>query len=280
MVSVNVELRSLSARELISYYGVHLVLIVFLVVLTIFIMTANPKDARAFLVAINFLAMALWVASDIPGWPGFMAPLVPTYTFLEFQIREMIFAFALQMVISVFIHIVLVFPVRWLSRENLRRVLPLVYGLPSGAILLFMFFYTDKPVFDHVTAVQKFRLSVDTGLLLIIPLLIFVSYRLQKSRIQRANAMDNKGVNGGNPFTPRAVEPADTYVWGAIYFKLHMTLVITDPCSTGTNRRHCQSPYFRHTSVDSAPFGNADHLVRQRKVYGKAARRSDPQFRK
>ena len=186
--SAQIQAKPLSLRMIIHYYIVHLVVVGSLLIMIIFIMSSNPKDARAFLVALSFLGMAMWIAADLPGWPGFMRPLIPTYSMPVFLLRDTVFTYSLQFVLSIFIHILLVFPSQWVSDRTLKRLMPIVYALPTGAMLLFTFVMIPRPIADNLTTLAEYRLQFDTALLILTCVLIVTSYRLQKSPIEKEQA--------------------------------------------------------------------------------------------
>ena len=167
---------------------VHMVVVGSLLAMIVFITISNPRDTRAFLVALNFLTMAFWILVDLPGWPGFMQSLVPAYSIETFILRDAFFILSLQVLFSISIHILLVFPCRWLPDRVLKLLLPVVYAVPTGVLLVFALFLTPRPIVDNLTTLAEYRLQFDTILLIIVCGLIVTSYRLQKSPIEKEQA--------------------------------------------------------------------------------------------
>lgn len=186
--SLVLKVRPLSAGEAAQYFTVHFVLVILLAALCVFILMSIPRDRRAFLVTTCFLGVIIWVSSDIPTWPGFMGSLVPIYGPREFLYRDMAFTFSIQLVLSILIHIFLVFPNQWLPARKMRWIVPLVYVLPIGSIIFYMLLVQAHPLVDHLADLHSFRLGLDTVLLCLLPVLIGVNYRYNQTAIQREQA--------------------------------------------------------------------------------------------
>lgn len=183
--SVEIAVRPLTFWERSSYFGARLALIIILISLTFFMLISNPKDTTALFLAICFSAVIFWMGVDRPGWPEFLSPLVAAYTPTEFLIRDLAVTFAMQLVVSALIHIVLVFPRSLLPRHVLTRILPIVYVVPSGTMAYFFLHYADGNVIDRMIDVYGARLWLDSLLLLVAVILIIVNSRGQQTRIQR-----------------------------------------------------------------------------------------------
>jgi DNA-binding NtrC family response regulator len=186
-VDLKIQLRTLSVYELVWLYGAQLFLVVSLGVLVVFIGTASPKDPRAFIAAIAFSVLIAWVGTDTPMWPGFMSSMIPQYSLAGFLSRELGFSFFLQIVISLIVHTVLIFPSRWLPAVAIRWLIPWVYLVPVGATFSYML-ALPTPLADHLVSMDVFRLRFDTLLLVLICGLILTGYYRQHSPMEKAQA--------------------------------------------------------------------------------------------
>lgn len=184
----SLHVRPLSAGEAAQHFTVHLVLVLLLAALCVFILISIPRDRRAFLVTTCFLGVIVWVAADIPTWPGFMGSLVPVYGPREFLYRDLAFTFSIQLVLGILIHLFLVFPSQWLPSRTMRWLLPGGYLLSVGSVAIYLLFIQARPIGDHLHELHNFRLSLDTVLLVVLPTLIGINYRYNQTAVQREQA--------------------------------------------------------------------------------------------
>lgn len=183
--SVEIVVRPLSFPEFASYFGARLAFIVILISLTVFMLISNPKGMTVLFIAICFSAAVFWMGVDRPDWPEFLSPLLAAYTPTTFLIRDLAVTFAMQLVVSALIHVVLVFPRLLLPRRVLNRILPVVYVVPSGTMAYFVAHYADGNLIDGMTGVYVARLWLDSALLILAAILIIVNSRGRQTRIQR-----------------------------------------------------------------------------------------------
>lgn len=180
--------RRLGVAEITAYFGPSVAIIVILASLTIFILVSNPKDTTAHLTAICFSLFIGSISAAKPAWPEFLSPLFPTYGATTFLLHELVFTFGIHVVISVLFHLMLIFPRNLLSRRRLNAVLPVVYVVPSATIAAILLMGSEGSLVDRMQSVYVARLGLDSGLLVLAPIVFFVNYRGQNTKIQEEQA--------------------------------------------------------------------------------------------
>lgn len=181
---VHFTVRPLHPLELGAYYFPRIAVIVVMIVLTVFLLSSNPKDSTALVIAVCFFAFIWWMGFDRPNWPQFLSPLLMMYGPREFLARELMVTLGMQVAISAILHVMLVFPRVLPPRRFLRPVVVAVYALPIAVMLFMIGRYIPSGLLDHMSNVYDARLWHDSALLLLLVGLIFVNSRRARTRIQ------------------------------------------------------------------------------------------------
>jgi transcriptional regulator with AAA-type ATPase domain len=183
-VILNVSPRPLIGSEMWTHYGFRTALILFLVGLGIYIVTAKARDRSAALIYLCFCVAVVWLASDEPYWPSFYAPVFRGTSLPVVYLVDLVEIVALQVVMSMLVHISLTFPEQ---RPILKRYpwLPVPLYVLSVAIPFIAMLFAHGTLFNRLTAVYSPRLWLNTGLLILATGLMLMSYRQCRSPMQR-----------------------------------------------------------------------------------------------
>ena len=181
---LNMAVRAPGLQEWAELCGARMILILVLIGLSAFILISNPKDNTAFLFALSFTASGVWFAADMPVWPKFMSPVMPEFSMLEFATHDFLVTIFMQIAVSSFLHILLIFPRPLTSREFRKYLIIGIYIIPVSFMLLAITYYASSNLIDRMTEIYRIRLWLDTFLLSLATALILLSYGLKKTRIQ------------------------------------------------------------------------------------------------
>ncbi len=186
-VSLRLTPRPLSVAEWWVFYGFRTVLVLVLLGLVVYIIASRSRERYAPLICLCFGFAVLWLSCDDPFWPLFYSPLIRGATFPLVNIVDLLEILFLQVVMSMLVHISLLFPER---RPILRRYprLPIPLYVLSIAIPLFAMMFPDGGLPNKIAAAYATRLPLDTVLLVLATSLLFVGYRHCRSPSQRERA--------------------------------------------------------------------------------------------
>ncbi len=176
--------RPLSGSETWAFYGFRTVLMLFLMGLAVYIVVSKSREWYANVICMCFCFAVMWLATDEPYWELFYSPLIRGATFPLIYIVDLLEILFLQLVMSILVHISLVFPER---RQILRRYpwIPVFLYILSITIPFFAILFPDGGLLNKISATYLIRLSLNTGLLVLATLLMLVGYRQCRSPAQR-----------------------------------------------------------------------------------------------
>jgi transcriptional regulator with AAA-type ATPase domain len=129
----------------------------------------------------------LWLANDSPYWPSFNAPLIQAGGLPVVYPVDLIEILSLQMVMSMLVHISLIFPEH---RPIFKRHpwLPVPLYVLSIAFPLIAMLISDGSLLNRMATVYPPRLWINTGLLILATIIMLISYRQCESPAQRERA--------------------------------------------------------------------------------------------
>ena len=168
--------RTLTTGEVFSHYGVRIFLIFFILGLAVYILISRTKERSAFLTCLCFCFAAIWLASDQPFWPQFSSPLIRDLDLSRSNLVDLVEMFSVQVVIGILVHVALIFPQECavlVKYKWLPIMMYLVALIVPAAILLF----ADGSLTQRLMDAYLPRLYVNTGLIILVALLMIDSYR-------------------------------------------------------------------------------------------------------
>lgn len=182
--SVGITVRPLDLLELGSYFLPRLAIVIVLIVLTVFLLSSNPKDPTALFIAICFFSFIWWMGFDRPGWPKFLSPLLMQYSPGEFLFREFMVTLGMQVALGALLHVMLVFPRELLPPRIRKPAIGAAYFVPTASMAYFMLPFGTAAVIDRMPDLYNVRIWLDTPLLILAAVLIVLNSRGLRTRIQ------------------------------------------------------------------------------------------------
>ncbi len=186
-VSLRLIPRPLSGAEMWVFYGFRTVLMLVLMGLVGYILSSKSRERDASLVCLCFCFAVLWLASGNPYWPWFFSPLIRGAAFTQIIIVDLLEILFLQALMGTLLHISLLFPER---RRILRQYpwLPIPLYVLTVAIPIFAMLFADAGLPEKMAAAHDARLPLNSVLLVLITVLMFVGYRHCRSPALREGA--------------------------------------------------------------------------------------------
>lgn len=175
--------RPLSFLETVRFYGIRVVLVAILIALVLFVAISRPKDPSAFPISLCFCLTAFWLVTDSTYTPFFFSSLIVDRSFTEFLLKESLALAALQLILSMILHIALVFPRRRGILERHRWVLAAIYVLPLSVLATFL--VGGGNLTERLNSVYAQRLWLDSFILALFVLLVVDNHRTVESPTQR-----------------------------------------------------------------------------------------------
>ncbi|MDA9983404.1 sigma 54-interacting transcriptional regulator, partial [Gammaproteobacteria bacterium] len=168
--------RALTSKEVLSYYGFRIFLILFLLGLAIYILVSNSKERSAFLTCMCFCFAALWYASDQPYWPQFNSPLIRGFDTSGSTFVDLVEVFSVQVLLGTLLHLALIFPQ---EREVLEKHkwLPVPVYLAALIVPVVILLFGDGSLTNRIMDVYKPRLFVNSVFIILTTVLMVDNYR-------------------------------------------------------------------------------------------------------
>lgn len=168
--------RPLALTDIVRLYGVRLLLITLLVLLTIVILNSKTRERAAALIMLTFSCASLWLVLDIPERWEFLARVASNSSEGWIQVQKILEIVSLQLAIAFLLHVVLVFPRRHRLLERFPRLLLVTY-LGPGVILIGIMLASSGGVLERLAAVNASRLWLNTVAMIAAAALMWTNYR-------------------------------------------------------------------------------------------------------
>jgi DNA-binding NtrC family response regulator len=185
LAQTDVRTRTLGLGEFFLYYGVHLLIALFFALPALYIVLARARDPNALLMAACFSAAVLWAISDRPLWlwPGLLPPLIfdhSTFSAVAVTVMDLL---ANSLMVSMLVHLSLVFPERSPLLNRHPWLLWVNYALPM------MVMGTDVMVrgagMQAILPLYRHRLWLTSTQLIVTCALLLKSFYTTRSPMQR-----------------------------------------------------------------------------------------------
>jgi len=183
-VTVRLTPRPARMGEVVANAAVRLMLAGVFLVLGAVLVFARSRDPAARFIAAGYAVAAIWFISLSPRWEDFFSPFIPQVTGTAFVVNEAVEILALQVTVSMMVHISLVFPERravlrlypWLPWPIYLAPLVLLAAIGAGA---------EGPLLNRVAAVHASRLWINTFLVVGATLVLLHAHWTCRSALQR-----------------------------------------------------------------------------------------------
>lgn len=180
-----VRARSLTAAEFLLFYGIHLLIALCFAIPALYIVFSQSRDRAALLMAACFAAGVWWAISDRPLWlwPGLLPPLLfdhTTYSAIGVTAVDLL---ANSLMVSLLVHVALVFPERSPLLDRRPWILWINYALPAMVMGADLLAYGAD--LSAVLPLYRHRLWLNSALLVVTCTLLLTSFYTTRSPMQR-----------------------------------------------------------------------------------------------
>jgi DNA-binding NtrC family response regulator len=176
--------RPVAPSDFLASTDIRIVLAIMFLCLGLLLVFARSRDPTARFIAIGYAAAAFWFVTISPRWNDFFLPVIPHVAGASFAINAVVEVVALQLTMSMLVHIALIFPER---HAALRRypLLPWPIYLAPSVLLAAIAAGSDGPFVDRLAVLHSYRLWVNTVLVVCATFVLLHAHRTCRSALQR-----------------------------------------------------------------------------------------------
>lgn len=185
VVQTVVRPRGLGLGGFIAFYGIYLLIALFFALPAVYIVLSRARDPSAWLMVACFSTAVLWALSDRPLWlwPGLLPPLLFDHLSYSAVAVTIVDLLADTLMVSMLVHITLVFPERTPLLDRHRWLLWVNYALPLMVLGSDVLVY--GPGMQAVLPLYSHRLLLTSVQLIIACALLLWSFHTTRSPMQR-----------------------------------------------------------------------------------------------